>query len=269
MRRSSRIALALTIAGGMHVLVPTVGMAGESTLSGSRASMKRQNEVAKQNDFSFVRNGWQVNQLVEDGRLVTLRGNADYALANVSYPYARPVLQTFVERLGAQYRDACSQKLVVTSLTRPVNEQPRNASPLSVHPAGMAVDLRIPNSISCRRWLEGTLLSLEQRGLLDVTREKNPPHYHVAVFPDAYATYAAAQIAAEEEARAAAAAAIQVVAAAPVVSADAPVARTGTNSARGPGIFVSVLLALGALIGGTLVMVRTHAAPEPTQATEA
>src|SRR5690606_4402484 len=78
------------------------------------------------------------------------------------------------------------EKLVVTSLTRPASSQPRNSHALSVHPTGMAVDLRISQRAASREWLENTLLSLEADGLLDVTRERNPPHYHVALFPEAY-----------------------------------------------------------------------------------
>jgi hypothetical protein len=80
---------------------------------------------------------------------------------------------------------------VVTSLTRPISEQPRNSHRLSVHPTGMAVDLRVPADSGARRWLENTLLSLENNGVLDVTKEKSPPHYHVAVFPLKYEAYAA------------------------------------------------------------------------------
>ena len=70
---------------------------------------------------------------------------------------------------------------------------------MSVHPAGMAVDLRVSQSAESREWLEGMLLGLEKRGVLDVTREDSPPHYHVAIFPDAYAAYATEQMAAGAE----------------------------------------------------------------------
>ena len=59
------------------------------------------------------------------------------------------------ERLGGQYRGACGEQLVITSLTRPATLQPRNASERSVHPTGMALDIRYSWDRSCRRWLEG------------------------------------------------------------------------------------------------------------------
>ncbi|MCC7042848.1 MAG: LysM peptidoglycan-binding domain-containing protein [Acidobacteria bacterium] len=55
----------------------------------------------------------------------------------------------------------------------------------------MALDLRVPTQVSCRRWLESTLLALEGRRVLDVTLERNPPHYHVALFPAPYVAYVA------------------------------------------------------------------------------
>ena len=153
--------------------------------------MQRQNLIAQNHDFTFLRTSAQIYRFAESGYLERMRGNADYELAAVSHPYARPAVRLFVERLSAQYRSACGEKLVVTSLTRPVQEQPRNASDLSVHPAGMAVDMRISRKRSCVRWLEKTLLSLEKQGVLDVTRERRPPHYHVALFPQPYTRYVA------------------------------------------------------------------------------
>lgn len=154
--------------------------------------MRGQNAVAREHDYSFLRTSGQVNRFVDLGLLVELPGNSHYELARVSFPYARPAVKTFIERLSSQYHAACGERLVVTSLTRPEARQPRNSSDLSVHPAGMAVDLRVSQRARCRKWLESTLLSLEDRDLVDVTRERHPPHYHVAVFPHPYENYVAA-----------------------------------------------------------------------------
>ena len=156
------------------------------TLRGSPASMVRQNQVAKENDYSFLDNAGQVKNFVEKGHLVRVEGNADFRVAGVSFPYARPELHTFIERLAAQHREGCGERLVVTSLTRPRALQPTNAHQLSVHPTGMAVDLRVSQDAGCRAWLENALLALEKQGILDATRERTPPHYHVAVFPGTY-----------------------------------------------------------------------------------
>lgn len=159
------------------------------SLRGSRASLDVQNRVAREHDYTFLRSGDQVLRFVNSGYLVPVRGNRDFELHAVSYPYARPEVELFVRRLAEQYRQACGEKLVVTSLTRPQNRQPRNASQQSVHPTGMAMDLRLSRDGNCRNWLEGVLVSLEKAGVLEATRERYPAHYHIALFPRQYVAY--------------------------------------------------------------------------------
>ncbi|HUH11559.1 MAG TPA: DUF5715 family protein, partial [Longimicrobiales bacterium] len=174
------------------VVTLALAVAGEASaaeLRGSKASMQRQNSVAQAADLTFLRTSAEVDRLVVRGALEPVYGGRDYVLANVSHPYAQPEVRLFVERLAAQYRQATGEALVVTSLTRPAARQPGNAHTLSVHPAGMAVDLRVPAEPSHREWLEETLLGLEAEGLVDVTRERSPPHYHIAVFPAEYRAY--------------------------------------------------------------------------------
>lgn len=171
------------------LLLSVTGSVSAQSLRGSRATMREQNAIARRHDFSFLRTSTQVHRFVDLGLLTRLPGNGDYNLANVSFPYARPAVKTFIERLATQYRSACGEPLTVTSLTRPESRQPRNASELSVHPAGMAVDLRVSRRADCRRWLEATLLSLEGTGVIDATRERYPAHYHIAVYPNPYLRY--------------------------------------------------------------------------------
>ena len=172
----------------LALLVGT-SMAEAQSLRGSPTKMQTQNRVARQHDYTFLRTANDIRRFTDLGLLVPVRGNADYGLAGVSFPYARPAVKTFVERLASQYRSACGERLVVTSLTRPSTRQPRNASPLSVHPAGMAVDLRVPANATCRGWLERTLVGLDRQGVVSAIRENNPPHYHVAVYPTPYLHY--------------------------------------------------------------------------------
>lgn len=160
-------------------------------MRGSRESITQQNQHAVSHGYTFVQTSSQVADLVDSGELVRVGASRTMVLHNVSYPYARPAVKTLIDRLSAQYFNACGEKLTVTSLTRPIARQPANASDDSVHPAGMAVDLRIPSNGRCRSWLESTLLSLEASNVLDVTRERRPPHYHVAVFPETYTHYLA------------------------------------------------------------------------------
>ena len=160
-------------------------------LGGSLTSMRNQYHIAQANEFTFLRTAAQVEEFVEQNRLLPIANDEVLLMVDVSFPFARPSVALFIERLSEQYYAATGQRLVVTSLTRPISEQPSNAHELSVHPTGMAVDFRVPADTTARRWLENTLLSLEKSGVLDVTREKHPPHYHVAVYPAKYEQYVA------------------------------------------------------------------------------
>jgi LysM repeat protein len=183
-------ALGAALAAAAAVL--TAAPASAQSLRGSPASLDRQNQQAVRHEFTYLNRRQDVARFVDAGLLVPLEGSSHYQLTNVSFKVARPEVRLFVERLSVQYYRTCGSPLVVTSLTRPKAYQPSNASARSVHPTGMALDLRVPTTASCRRWLESTLLSLEARRVLDVTLERNPPHYHVALFPGPYVAYVAA-----------------------------------------------------------------------------
>ncbi|HEX3556870.1 MAG TPA: DUF5715 family protein [Thermoanaerobaculia bacterium] len=186
--RVSRIRLRRRVAALCLLTLPAAALSDAQSLLGSRESLLRQNEQAQAHGFSYLRTAADVRDYAKRGVLVRLRGNADYDVESdeVSFPYARPEVKLFIERLSDQYRSACGEKLVVTSLTRPITRQPHNASVISVHPTGMAADLRRSNITACRSWLEATLLDLEGRGVLEATREQYPPHYHVALYPNPY-----------------------------------------------------------------------------------
>lgn len=172
------------------------------SLRGSTASLDLQNRIARQHDYTYIDTPGRVRFFADRGWLVRVEPNRDFDLHAVSFPYARPEVQLFVSRLGAQYKQACDEKLVVTSLTRPTTRQPRNASDRSVHPTGMALDLRYSWNRNCRRWLEGVLTSLERQGVLEATLERRPRHYHVALFPSQYAGYVEVMVQREAEAQA-------------------------------------------------------------------
>lgn len=169
------------------LLIP--GALDAQSLRGSPASLDVQNDMARVHEFTFLTTARQVAKFVDSGYLLPVQPSPDVQLHEVSYPYARREVVLFVDRLGAQYHAACGEPLVVTSLTRPESEQPPNASDRSVHPTGMAADLRVPRGASCRKWLEGVLLDLEGKGVIEATREKRPSHFHVAVFPQPYLRY--------------------------------------------------------------------------------
>ena len=165
-------------------------LAGAQSLRGSRSTVARVYERASERGLHFYKTSVGVKSAAEKGRFVRLTGNADYALHGVSHPYLTATTRTFVERLASQYRAGCGEQLVVTSAIRPLSNQPRNSSDYSVHPTGIAVDLRKPSG-KCLTWLRKTLLALEERNVIDGTEEKSPPHFHVVVFPAAYEAYIA------------------------------------------------------------------------------
>ena len=165
--------------------------ANAQSLRGSTSSMDQQVRMAGVHDYTYIETPARVRFFADQGWLVPIKDGRNHSLHAVSFPYARPEVQVFIERLSRQYRSACDEQLVVTSLTRPQNRQPRNASDRTVHPTGMALDLRFSWDRNCRDWLERVLLSLESGGILEATLERNPRHYHVALFPQPYASYVA------------------------------------------------------------------------------
>lgn len=179
------------ITSGLLATAPIAVARAESGLSGSPASMVHQHSVAVGSDYTFSRTPAEVTKLVSTGNLVRVATGERVALSGVSFPFARPEVSSLIDHLGRAYHEATGSRLVITSLTRPGALQPRNAHKLSVHPAGMAVDLRIPVDAADRAELERLLLALERDGMIDVTRERKPPHYHVAVFAEKYVPYAA------------------------------------------------------------------------------
>ena len=135
--------------------------------------------------LDFYETTTQVRRAIVRGELVALPGNANYTVSNVRTPYVRPQTKSFIADLAADYRRTCGEPMVVTSATRPMSRKLVNSSSLTVHPTGMAVDLRKPSG-RCLTWLRRTLLAAERRGAIEATEERRPPHFHVAVLPVRY-----------------------------------------------------------------------------------
>lgn len=245
----------------LALLAMPVASASAAGLGGSRASVREAWEVAREHEFTFLRTPQQVREFVEKEQLVEVTSNEHLEMAKVSFPYTRPAIRTFIQRLAEQFHRATGDRLVVTSLTRPTSMQPRNASPFSVHPAGMAVDLRIPKVASQRAWLERALLQLEAKGVLDVTRERRPPHYHIAVFPERYEAYVGPLI--QKEIEAAAETVLERMSTAvQVAAAPQPRLATAPGLPGHPGLLVATLgggLLLMSFAGGlTIRHARRH-----------
>ena len=166
--------------GTVSVVAPRVAA---QSLRGSAASVDLMYERAQDDDLTFYRTPSDVRTAIDDGRLVAVPTGSDVAIARgVRHPYVLPSTRDWLTDFAHRYRDRCGDALVVTSGARSLAEQPRNGSTKSVHPTGMAIDLRRPTG-SCLRWLRTALLNEERAGVVEATEERHPRHFHVAVFP--------------------------------------------------------------------------------------
>jgi hypothetical protein len=155
--------------------------ASAQTLRGSPASVQRAFDSATARGLMFQGTRRAIDRAARAGSYVRLASGSDYRLHGVASPYVLPATRTVLAGLAASYRRACGERLVVTSAMRPATLRLRNGNALSVHPTGMAVDLRSPRG-RCRAWLRTSLLALEREGAVDATEERFPAHFHLVVF---------------------------------------------------------------------------------------
>lgn len=161
------------------ISVPAVSASAQS-LHGSKASVGLMYTTAHTHDLAFLQTRADVYEAAASGALVMLSITEDLTLDKAAYPFVLPNTKRFTDSLAAAYHAGCGERLEVTSGVRPIDEQPRNASPESVHPTGMAIDVH-RSSGKCLSWLRANLLMLEGRHVIEATEEKHPPHFHVAV----------------------------------------------------------------------------------------
>ena len=162
-------------------------VAGGQSLRGSRSSVNRVYSSAVGNDLELLNTSKGVYRAVSDGELVMIGVTTDHMLEKVKYPFVLPEARHVLYSFAARYRASCGERLIVTSAARPRVDQPRNASPKSVHPTSMAVDFRKPAG-TYLTFMRTELLTLEGHGVLKATEEKHPRHFHVAVLQRGGAT---------------------------------------------------------------------------------
>jgi len=151
-------------------------------LRGSKASVQKMWDFAVDHGLTFYRTPMDIDAAAAAGKLVQLTGDSTYELSRgVGFSYATKEARQFVLAFAPRYRAACGTPLMVTSAARPTSRQPRNANPYSVHPTGIAIDIRRPPAGPCQRWLRSALAQLEDQGLVEATEERHPVHLHVAV----------------------------------------------------------------------------------------
>jgi hypothetical protein len=187
----TRFRFPATVLAAVALLASTPHAGAAQSLRGSLASVERMYDQAVHDGLTFYETSSAVRWAAARGELVQLRSDRGYEMHRVAFPFVRPATLAFVERLADDYDQVCGETLVVTSGVRPETRQPANSSQRSVHPTGMAIDLRRPQGF-CLTWLRRTLLDLESQGVVEATEEHHPAHFHVAVFGDEYQRYAAA-----------------------------------------------------------------------------
>jgi hypothetical protein len=166
-----------TLAFALGLSIP----AQAQTLRGSRASVDLMYETAQSHDLEFLRTTADIYEAAKVGALQLVSMTDDLELERATFPFVLPATHRFADSLAKEYHSACGERIVVTSGARPIDKQPRNASPKSVHPTGMAVDFRKPRNPVCLKWLRTSLVDLESKHIIEATEERHPVHFHVAV----------------------------------------------------------------------------------------
>jgi hypothetical protein len=184
----------------LAVLTSTVAVAVVSaqTLRGSPSSVDLMYTTAHHRDLQFMRTPEDIYEAAKTGSFRMISITDDLDMEHVAYPFVLPNTLRFADSLAAQYHAACGERIVVTSGARPLDKQPRNASPKSVHPTGMAVDFRRPQNPVCLTWMRKSLVALEDAGVVEATEEHHPAHFHVAVLhqtPEQHIQLAAGDVA--------------------------------------------------------------------------
>jgi len=155
------------------------------SLRGSKESVQKMYDFAQAHHLPFYLTPTNIDDAIRKGALVPLTGDSTYSLTRgVGFSYATREAKQFVLAFAPQYLAACGTPLTVTSAARPTSRQPHNANPLSVHPTGIAVDLRRPPAGPCLTWVRNALSELEAKGFVEATEEHHPVHLHVAVLTE-------------------------------------------------------------------------------------
>lgn len=150
-------------------------------LRGSRPKVQAAFYEASARGIPFFADMDDARAAIAAGKFVPLYGNLYYATYRMTLAYATPEARSFIEALAPQFVEKCDEMMVVTSALRPKSRSPRNGSPWTVHPAGIAVDIRKPRNRACWTWLRQTLVDYQNRGIVDATEEFSPPHFHIVV----------------------------------------------------------------------------------------
>ncbi len=185
MHRGMACSRTLCTAAVVALLGGATARVAAQTLRGSQSSVDLMYSSAHARDLEFLETPDEIYQAAMAGALKLISVTQDLDLDEAKFPFVLPNTLRFADSLAAAFHADCGERLVVTSGARPLDEQPRNASPKSVHPTGMAIDFRKPRAGACLTWLRTNLVKLEDEGVIEATEERHPPHFHIAVLHQA------------------------------------------------------------------------------------
>lgn len=180
-RKSSRSSSRKSAARARSSAAIASEMANFAALKGSRPKVQGTYFNTVNRGATFYQTMDEARAAISSGKFVPLYGNQYYATYHMTLAYATPQAKAFIEALAPQFVEHCDEMMVVTSALRPKEKSPRNGSPWTVHPTGIAVDIRKPRNQACKPWLRQVLLDYQNQGYVDATEEFHPPHFHVAV----------------------------------------------------------------------------------------
>lgn len=161
--------------------VPELWLTGRVSLVGGEvSSSKQQYHYALELKLPFMATESEYQAQIGSGYFIRLE--SPFMEVHAKRPYALPSTVFFVTEMAREYYVFGCGLLVVKDALRLIGERPRNGSLNSVHPAGMAVDIRtkyIP--AECADWLRSYVIQKETEGKVDGTQEWKPEHLHIVV----------------------------------------------------------------------------------------
>lgn len=150
---------------------------------GELTTSERQFEYAKAHEIPFMDSEVEYQRNVRSGYFVLL-SHPDITIS-ARRKYVLPQTANFIYRVAHQFRKAGCNRLHINGAGRLTTERPKNGSVHSVHPVGMALDLKVINlSKNCHTILWNILHEYEAGQEADSTRELHPEHFHVVVIPE-------------------------------------------------------------------------------------
>ena len=157
-----------------------------SLVGGCYTTSEQQRSFALSKGLPLASNEAEYRALIANGTFVRLE-SGPYLQVLAGRPYVRAETAQFVQQMAQSYSGAGCGRMIVIGAGRLTTEIYENSSPFTVHPFGMAVDIRTNArfgiSTTCADWLRAYAKEKEAELLADGTHELDPEHLHLVVVP--------------------------------------------------------------------------------------